>query len=206
MKNFNKLILVGLSLALITTSCSIEKRVHNSGYHITWHKVKHQVEGEQTEVAVKEQKNKNFVNTNVESVVASESLKENAIELNIETAQVEKIENKLSQTATVAKEVKTNQVASILSLNDTKVEKSVNSKVIKSAAKKIEKSSKAPMSKGDREMLILILLWAFLGGFAAHRWYAGKPIGWNILFILTAGGCGIWAIFDLVHIIKGDFN
>lgn len=61
------------------------------------------------------------------------------------------------------------------------------------------------MSKKDKEMLILVLLWLFLGGFAAHRWYAGKPVGWNILFILTAGGCGIWAIVDLVNILRGKF-
>jgi hypothetical protein len=58
----------------------------------------------------------------------------------------------------------------------------------------------------DNEMIILLLLWFFLGGLAAHRWYAKKPIGWNILFILTAGGCGIWAIIDLIKIIQGDFN
>ena len=42
MKNLNKLILAGLSVAIITASCSIEKRVHNSGYHITLNKVKQQ--------------------------------------------------------------------------------------------------------------------------------------------------------------------
>jgi len=58
----------------------------------------------------------------------------------------------------------------------------------------------------DTEMLILVLLWFFLGGLAAHRWYAGKPAGWNILFILTAGGCGIWAIIDLINILTGNFD
>jgi hypothetical protein len=55
------------------------------------------------------------------------------------------------------------------------------------------------------EMWILVLLWFFLGFVAAHRWYAGKPAGWNILFILTGGGCGIWAIIDLIHILTGKF-
>ncbi len=50
-----------------------------------------------------------------------------------------------------------------------------------------------------------LLLWFFLWPFAAHRWYAGKPIGWNILFILTFGGLGIWAIVDLVNIITDKF-
>lgn len=57
----------------------------------------------------------------------------------------------------------------------------------------------------DKEMWITLALLVFLGGFAAHRWYRGKPVGWNILFILTAGGCGIWAIVDLVNILRKDF-
>lgn len=55
------------------------------------------------------------------------------------------------------------------------------------------------------EKWILLILWVVLGGFAAHRWYKGKPTGWNILFILTAGGCGIWAIVDLINILTGKF-
>ncbi len=57
----------------------------------------------------------------------------------------------------------------------------------------------------DEEFWITLALWFFLGGFAAHRWYRGKPVGWNILFILTAGGCGIWAIVDLVKILQRKF-
>ena len=57
----------------------------------------------------------------------------------------------------------------------------------------------------DSEDWILLALWFFLGGFAAHRWYAKKPAGWNILFILTLGGLGIWAIIDLIQIITQDF-
>lgn len=66
-------------------------------------------------------------------------------------------------------------------------------------------ASEDDLSKSEKEMLILVLLWFFLGALAAHRWYAKKPVGWNILFILTAGGCGIWAIVDLVNILTGKF-
>lgn len=55
------------------------------------------------------------------------------------------------------------------------------------------------------KFIITILLWFFLGGFAAHRWFAGKPIGWNILFILTLGGLGIWWLIDGVMILTGAF-
>lgn len=61
------------------------------------------------------------------------------------------------------------------------------------------------MSRKEEEMLITVLLWFFLGWAAAHRWYKKKPVGWNILYILTGGGCGIWAIVDLVNILTGKF-
>jgi len=45
-------------------------------------------------------------------------------------------------------------------------------------------------------------LWFLLGWpFAAHRWYYNKPVWANILFILTIGGLGIWAIIDIINIL-----
>lgn len=87
--------------------------------------------------------------------------------------------------------------------------KSDNNSVVKMAEKsQTQKSfnSNASSKKSSKDdLVVLLLLWFFLGGLAAHRWYAGKPAGWNILFILTAGGCGIWAIIDLINIITGKF-
>lgn len=68
-----------------------------------------------------------------------------------------------------------------------------------------EAISPAAAQGGSDNMIMLLLLWFFLGGLAAHRWYAGKSAGMNILFILTLGGLGIWAIVDLVKILGGDF-
>ena len=58
----------------------------------------------------------------------------------------------------------------------------------------------------DNTMLITVLLWLFLGGFAAHRWYKKKPAGWNILFILTLGGLGIWWLVDGINILSDNFD
>jgi len=60
-------------------------------------------------------------------------------------------------------------------------------------------------AKSDNDMLILVLLWVFLGGLAVHRFYARKPWGWNFLFIITGGGLLIWAIIDLINILRGNF-
>jgi hypothetical protein len=85
----------------------------------------------------------------------------------------------------------------------TSIEK-INAEVKKSNPSN-EATINLPEKDKDNDKLITILLWFFLGVFAAHRWYKKKPVGWNILFILTLGGCGVWAIIDLVHIIQDKF-
>ena len=64
--------------------------------------------------------------------------------------------------------------------------------------------SPAAAALGD-DLVVGVLLWFFLGALAGHRWYYGKPIGWNILFILTAGGLGVWWIIDLINMLSGNF-
>ncbi|MCW7494691.1 TM2 domain-containing protein [Leptospira sp. 2 VSF19] len=53
--------------------------------------------------------------------------------------------------------------------------------------------------------LTLFLLCFFLGVFGAHRFYVGK-IGSGIAMLLTFGGCGIWALVDLIIILIGNFK
>ena len=60
-------------------------------------------------------------------------------------------------------------------------------------------------STADKNLVVGIVLWFFLGWAAGHRWYYGKPVLWNIVFILTAGGLGIWWVIDLVNMITGNF-
>jgi hypothetical protein len=96
----------------------------------------------------------------------------------------------------------------IETLSNSKGENPVSKteKSITKLSKKADKKAAAPSAPAmDEEFLITLLLFLFLGGLAAHRWYKGKPAGWNILFILTAGGCGVWAIVDLVNIITKKF-
>ncbi|MCF6295722.1 MAG: TM2 domain-containing protein [Flavobacteriaceae bacterium] len=64
----------------------------------------------------------------------------------------------------------------------------------------------AAVVKKGRDKWVGVAFWFFLGWpFAAHRWYYGKPVLANILFILTIGGLGIWAIIDLVNILTDNF-
>ncbi len=68
-----------------------------------------------------------------------------------------------------------------------------------------ELTSPAAATVKSKDMLVALLLWFFLGGFAGHRWYLGSPTGWNILFILTLGGVGVWAIIDLIDILTEKY-
>lgn len=65
--------------------------------------------------------------------------------------------------------------------------------------------SPAASSAVAKQMSTALLLWFFLNFVAAHRWYLGSPVGWNILYILTFGGLGIWAIIDLIDIITEKY-
>ena len=54
-----------------------------------------------------------------------------------------------------------------------------------------------------RDKGILILLATLLGSFGVDRFYRGQ-IGLGILKLLTAGGCGIWALIDgIVYMVGG---
>ena len=57
----------------------------------------------------------------------------------------------------------------------------------------------------EKSGLACLLLLLFLGWLGAHRFYVGK-IGTAILYIITLGGVGIWALIDLISIILGNFK
>ena len=44
----------------------------------------------------------------------------------------------------------------------------------------------------------------FLGGLGIHRLMMGYSNWW--LMLLTAGGCGIWALIDFIKILTGNMN
>ncbi len=56
-----------------------------------------------------------------------------------------------------------------------------------------------------KDWLTAVLLSAFLGTFGADRFYMGyTPLG--IVKLLTAGGCGIWWLIDLIMILTNSLK
>jgi len=67
-----------------------------------------------------------------------------------------------------------------------------------------ELSSPAAAGSGKSQVIALVLA-ALIGGLGIHRFYLGYT--WQgIVQLLTLGGCGVWALIDLVRIITGDLQ
>lgn len=95
----------------------------------------------------------------------------------------EKVESKPTQTTTTSTstEVNTKEVVEAASPNDT------------------------DKTNGGKSQLIALLLCIFLGGLGIHRFYLGYT--WQgIVQLLTGGGCGVWALIDLIRIIMGTLK
>jgi TM2 domain-containing membrane protein YozV len=58
---------------------------------------------------------------------------------------------------------------------------------------------------GGGSQLVALLLVIFAGVMGIHRFYLGY-IGIGIIQLLTGGGCGIWALIDLIRICTGDLK
>lgn len=58
---------------------------------------------------------------------------------------------------------------------------------------------------GGKSQVIALILVLVVGGLGIHRFYLGYT--WQgIVQLLTAGGCGIWWLIDLIRIITGDLK
>jgi hypothetical protein len=58
---------------------------------------------------------------------------------------------------------------------------------------------------GDKSQLIALVLVLLVGGIGIHRFYLGYT--WQgVVQLLTLGGCGIWALIDLIRIVTGDLQ
>jgi hypothetical protein len=72
--------------------------------------------------------------------------------------------------------------------------------------KKINKAlDKATPAGGEKSQTVAWVLALFLGGLGIHRFYLGYT--WQgVVQLLTAGGCGVWALIDFIRILTGSLQ
>jgi hypothetical protein len=78
---------------------------------------------------------------------------------------------------------------------------------LKLLQKKIKKEMKKNHRNGDepKSQTIALILVLLVGALGIHRFYLGYT-GIGVIQLLTLGGCGIWALIDLIRIATGDLK
>jgi hypothetical protein len=58
---------------------------------------------------------------------------------------------------------------------------------------------------GGKSQILAFVLCLLVGGIGIHRFYLGY-IWQGVVQLLTLGGCGVWALIDLIRICTGDLQ
>lgn len=105
-----------------------------------------------------------------------------------------------------SKPASVNQAGSSVAAEVNTTNSQTNKTTMPIVKKKAEKVMSVNDVKGSgKSQLVALLLCIFVGGLGIHRFYLGYT--WQgVVQLLTLGGCGIWALIDLVRIIIGDLG
>jgi len=101
--------------------------------------------------------------------------------------------------------VQKQEASSVTTQDPTKATDSQLKQAELSTANTAVYTSPAVDGSGGKSQVIALILVFFVGVLGIHRFYLGYT--WQgVVQLLTAGGCGIWALIDLIRIITGDLK
>lgn len=201
MKNLKPAFIVALAL-FIVSSCTIEKRIHNKGFHVEWKKKYKSLKGGENanEDVAQERIPYSAKVRNSETLHSEDAL---AFENEERVADLEVIENKESDKNNDPS-VKRLPVSGEDISEDTYA-RSANITQAPNKTSENKKKAKASKSAGGSSQIIALILVIFLGLLGIHRFYLGYT-GIGVLMLLTAGVFGILALIDLIRIVMGTLK
>jgi TM2 domain-containing membrane protein YozV len=230
-----KAIFLIVILASIMTSCSIEKRLYLSGYHIDRNVNTKSTQASKSALFSSE---KDLVDENnelkLEDVSASVNVEPNIAKpvLTEEIKVAKIIEEKTSQECDIMLLVEGKELlvkVLEIGLNEVKYKMCNNLNgptYIRSKneiffitypngtrdiitrpndKKTLDSWNLKHSSRRNKNQIIALLLSIFLGVWGIHRFYLDYPII-GIIQLLTGGGFYIWTIIDIIRIIAGDLK
>jgi hypothetical protein len=216
-KNMKKvkftLLLASAVLMIFISSCTMQKRLYTSGYHIEFKN------GNPTTVKKNADNDEVKNNKNASSIATATTIKESK-------SQTNDINNNSTKEAIV-----NNSSTTSVPINENIVASTTNDPVVYTSQKtnswynapastktniNTEKKANVKQSNtnndnnqatksGGKSWIAALLLCIFLGELGIHRFYLGYT--WQgIVQLLTLGGLGIWSLIDLIRIITKDLQ
>jgi TM2 domain-containing membrane protein YozV len=205
----SKLGLLIAMVAILVSSCStnatFSKRYHSRGFNIAWGGG-----SDANNNPVKQTPKKVKAKSDVVAVAQNTD--------NVTVQSVKSTENTAMEASTVNTTVVSNnilaknEVATVKNANQTSTQAVKSSTVVskKAAVNAISNTNTKAVKKNadpgeGKSQLIALILCIFVGVLGIHRFYLGYTKE-GVIQLLTAGGCGIWSLIDLVRIITGDLK
>lgn len=203
MNSIAKLFLTVLVMMYVVSSCSIEKRLYSSGYHIEWHKSINNRE-KNDRLTAKDQKTESQ-STLVEML---EVEGENYDDMSFDGTSIPSVKNE-NRTLSPGNNDQVHEEETLL--NSISKEITVTSglgtqiktpKIFSKKSNTIKKKSerKASTRGSGKNQIVALILCILLGLLGIHRFYLGYT-GLGVLYILTLGLFGIGWLIDLILLI-----
>ena len=205
MKTIKHLLLIAISLTVMLSACTIEKRIYMPGYSILW--------------------NKSIGKTDRQNFVKSSAAQDVKSKVNNIVEETEAVEQRASSVTGIAatnnNKINVPAFNLLLPVSNTEKElkaipdRNIGNKTIEyakyndkySVPDKYKKGKLArnPTPSNGKSQRRAAWLCACLGYLGVHRFYLGY-VGIGIIELLTFGGFSIWAIIDFIRIEEGTLK